>query len=133
MKSEFPGAIPEIPVRGVNEAVAYYQDKLGFMLDWGGKEVGLAGISKGNCRMFLANRQYRKGYGNAGPTVIWLNLESQEDVDDLYGLWNVGKAKLMSTPELKPWGLYEFTAADLDGNLFRVFYDVATPERAKQA
>jgi len=29
---------------------------------------------------------------------------------------------------LKSWGLHEFTAADPDGNLFRVFYDFATPE-----
>jgi hypothetical protein len=29
--------------------------------------------------------------------------------------------------------LHEFTVADLDGNLFRVFYDFATPERAKDA
>ena len=32
---------------------------------------------------------------------------------------------------VKPWGLHEFTVADPDGNLFRVFYDFATPEREK--
>ena len=37
-------------------------------------------------------------------------------------------ANLMSAPESKPWGLHEFTAADVDGNFFRVFYDFATPE-----
>jgi len=36
---------------------------------------------------------------------------------------------LLSAPESKPWGLHEFTAADLDGNLFRVFHDFATPIR----
>ena len=66
MKSEFPGAVPEIPVRDINEAAAYYQDKLGFTLDWGGEELGLAGISKGNCRMFLANREYRKDTATLG-------------------------------------------------------------------
>jgi len=45
----------------------------------------------------------------------------------VYQLWSASKAKLMSAPESKPWGLHEFTAADLDGNLFRVFYDFATP------
>ena len=29
-------------------------------------------------------------------------------------------------------GLHEFTAADPDGNLFRVFYDFATPERERR-
>jgi hypothetical protein len=31
----------------------------------------------------------------------------------------------VSTPESKPWHLHEFTARDLDGNRFRVFYDFA--------
>jgi hypothetical protein len=120
MKSEFPGPVPEIPVGDINKAAAYYQRNLGFTLDWGGEELGLAGISKGNCRIFLADQEFRKEYGNVGPILIWLNLDSKEEVE----------AKLMSVPESKPWGLHEFTAADLDGNLFRVFYDFATPERA---
>jgi predicted lactoylglutathione lyase len=133
MKSEFPGPVPEIPVRDINKAAAYYQTKLGFTLDWGGEEVGLAGISKGNCRMFLANQEYRKEYGNVGPTLTWLNLESKEEVDELYRVWSASEVKLISIPESKPWGLHEFTAADLDGNLFRVFYDFGTPERARTA
>ena len=64
MKSEFPGPVPEIPVTDINQAAAYYQRNLGFTLDWGGQELGLAGISKGNCRLFLANQQYRRQYGN---------------------------------------------------------------------
>lgn len=83
MKSNFPGAVPEIPARDIDEAAAYYEGNLGFTMDWGGEELGLAGISKGNCRMFLANSDYRKKYGNMGPVLIWLNLESQEEVDDL--------------------------------------------------
>jgi uncharacterized glyoxalase superfamily protein PhnB len=133
VKTLFPGAVPEIPVGTINEAAAYYQDKLGFALDWNGEDIGLAGISKGNCRMFLADQEYRKAGGNVGPLVLWLNLESREEVDDLYRLWNASQAHLMSSPESKPWGLYEFTAADLDGNRFRVFYDFATPEREKIA
>ena len=133
MKSEFPSAVPEIPVRNINEAVAYYQSSLGFTLDWGGEELGSAGISKGNCRIFLADREYRKEYGNVGPTLTWLNLDNKEEVDELYRAWSASRAKLMSAPESKPWGLHEFTAADLDGNLFRVFYDFVTPAHAKNA
>ena len=129
MKSEFPAAVPEIPVVDIATAAAYYQNSLGFSVDWGGEELGLAGISRGNCRMFLANQQYRKVYGNVGPTLNWLNLESKEEVDDLYRAWSAGNARVMSAPESKPWGLHEFTAADPDGNLLRVFYDFATPER----
>jgi predicted lactoylglutathione lyase len=133
MKTEFPGPVPEIPVKDINEAAAYYERNLGFTLDWGDEELGLAGISKGNCRMFLANQKFRQGYGNVGPTLTWLNLESKEEVDELYRVWSDSEAKLMSVPESKPWGLHEFTAADLDGNLFRVFYDFGTAERATNA
>jgi predicted lactoylglutathione lyase len=133
MKSKFPGAVPEIPVRDINEAAAYYESSLGFTVDWGGEELGLAGISKGNCRMFLANSDYRKQRGNAGPVLIWLNLKSKDEVNDLYRLWSSSKAKLISEPESKPWGLHEFMAKDLDGNLFRVFYDFGTAESGNDA
>jgi catechol 2,3-dioxygenase-like lactoylglutathione lyase family enzyme len=133
MTSPFPGAVPEIPVADIDAAAAYYEHKLGFTLDWGGEELGLAGISNGNCRMFLASAEYRKGYGNVGPVLTWLNLDSREDVDDLYRLWRSRSARLLSAPESKPWGLHEFTAADPDGNLFRVFHDFATAAHAAGA
>lgn len=133
MNSTFPGAVPEIPVRDIDEAAAYYTSSLGFTVDWIGKDLGLAGISKGDCRIFLANSDYRKQYGNTGPVLTWLNLDSKDEVDSLYQQWSRGKAKLISAPESKPWGLHEFTAADPDGNLFRVFYDFSTPEREKTA
>ena len=131
MKLVFPAAIPEIPVNDISQATAYYQNNLGFTLDWGDLELGLAGISKGKCRMFLANGQFREQHGNDTPVLIWLNLDSKEEVDEQYRLWQVSRARLISAPESKPWGLHEFTAADLDGNLFRVFYDFATPARAE--
>jgi len=133
VKNEFPGAVPEIPVTDMNKATAYYESKLGFNIDWGGAEAGIAGISKGHCRMFLTNRDFREQYGNAAPILIWLNLDSKEEVNELYELWSVSQAKIISPPEPMPWGLHEFTVADLDGNLFRVFYDFATPEREKNA
>jgi predicted lactoylglutathione lyase len=133
MTLEFPGAVPEIPVRDINEAAAYYEKNLGFTVDWGGEELGLAGISKGNCRMFLANSEYRKQSGNVGPVLIWLNLESKHEVDELFRLWSRSGAKLISEPESKPWGLHEFMAEDLDGNLFRVFYDFGTSESGNDA
>jgi uncharacterized glyoxalase superfamily protein PhnB len=131
MRSEFPSAVPEIPVRTIAAAAAYYQSSLGFTLDWCDEELGLAGISRGNCRMFLANQEFRKQYGNVGPTLTWLNLDGKDAVDELYRAWSSSDAKVISAPESKPWGLHEFTAADPDGNLFRVFYDFATPERER--
>ncbi len=133
MRTEFPGAIPEIPVSDIDTALRYYESRLGFDVDWGDQEGGgIAGISKGSCRLFLTNAAFREHYGNTAPVLIWLNLDSKEEVDALYRLWLGNQAKILSPPESKPWGLHEFTAADPDGNLLRVFYDFATPEREKR-
>ena len=133
MKAEFPGAVPEMPVEDLGAAVAYYKECLGFTVDWNDENLGLAGISKGRCRIFLADSKYRREYGNRGPGLTWLNLSDKGEVDTLYRVWHAAGAKVISAPESKPWGLHEFTASDLDGNLFRVFYDFGTPERATDA
>src|SRR5438445_5244972 len=100
----FPAPVPEIPAANVGKAAAYYVNTLGFTFDWGDDQGGIAGISRGNCRLFITNRSFRESYGNIGPIVFWLNLDSKVEVD-------------------KPWKLREFMAADPDGNLIRVFYD----------
>lgn len=119
----FPAAVPEIPAASVEKAAAYYVSVLGFTFDWGDEQGGIAGVSRGNCRLFITNRRFRESYGNAGPNLIWLNLESKAEVDNLFTEWKAAHAKLLSEPEDKPWKLREFTAADLDQNLIRVFYD----------
>jgi predicted lactoylglutathione lyase len=123
MKHEFPAAVPEIPVTDMNAALHYYEGKLGFSIDWGGADGGIAGISKGHCRMFLTDGEFREHHGNVPPVMVWLNLDSREEVDELYEIWNSAEARIISPPDSKPWKLHEFTASDLDGNLFRVFYD----------
>ena len=127
MNLEFPDAVPEIPVSDLKKAIAYYKSNLGFSIDWGGEDGGIAGISKGHCRMFLTDDAFREHYRNTGPVLGWFNLDSKEQVNERFGLWSASQAKIVSSPESKPWGLHEFTVADLDGNLFRVFYDFATP------
>jgi catechol 2,3-dioxygenase-like lactoylglutathione lyase family enzyme len=67
MTREFPAAVPEIPVSDINKAADYYKNNLGFTLDWGGEDGGIAGISKGQCRMFLTNPAFRESHGNVGP------------------------------------------------------------------
>jgi len=118
-----PVPVPEIPVANVDDAAAYYVKTLGFTLDWGDDEGGIAGISAGNCRLFLTNESFRESHGNKGTIVLWLNLESKAEVDQLFARWKAAAAKIVSEPEDKAWKLREFFAADLDGNLIRVFYD----------
>ena len=120
----FPAAVPEIPVANVDVAANHYVRHLGFSFDWGDDAGGIAGISRGECRLFLNNASFRSGYGNSsGPVLFWLNVSSRAEVDAVYGEWKVSGARLVSEPEDRPWKLREFIAADLDGNLIRVFYD----------
>jgi uncharacterized glyoxalase superfamily protein PhnB len=117
----FPAPVPEIPAANVDKAAAYYVNTLGF--DWGDDQGRIAGISRGNCRLFITNRSFRESYGNRGPVLFWLNRGSKAEVDELFAQWKAAQAKIVSGPEDKPWRLREFMAADLDGNLIRVFYD----------
>ena len=57
------------------------------------------------------------------PILFWLNLDSKTEVDELFAQRKAAQAKILSEPKDKPWKLREFMAADLDGNLIRVFYD----------
>ena len=118
-----PSPVPEIPASNVETAAAYYVNKLGFTFDWGDDQGGIAGISRGSCRLFITNPTFRQHYGNTGPILFWLNLNSKAEVDTLHEQWKATQTKILSEPEDKPWKLREFMAADLDGNLIRVFYD----------
>jgi uncharacterized glyoxalase superfamily protein PhnB len=125
MNLQLPVAIPEIPVSKIDAAVAYYRDNLGFNHDWGDVRGEIAGMSKGDCRIFLTNPAFRQTHGNAEPVRVWLNLGSRDEVDELHRGWSATGAKIAAPPESKPWNLHEFTATDLDGNLLRVFHDFA--------
>ena len=87
MLSDFPAAVPEIPVSDVHKAAEYYVKNLGFKIDWGGEDGGIAGMSRGNCRLFLTNPSFREPYGNVGPVMVWLNLDSKTEVNELYEQW----------------------------------------------
>ena len=119
----FPPAVPEIPVSNIAAALTYYQDCLGFQADWGDDTGGIAQISRGESRIFLTNPPFRSMHGNAGTVLIWFNVNSKQEVSQLHEEWTGRGAKILSAPVEKPWLLFEFTAGDPDGNLFRVFYD----------
>jgi uncharacterized glyoxalase superfamily protein PhnB len=133
MLTRFPQAVPEVPVGNVEKAAEYYVNVLGFRFDWGTDHGGIGGISRGACRMFLTNAPFRQNYATGGPVMIWLNLESKEEVDELYRLWQQAGAKIVSEPEDKPWRLREFRVADLDDNQLRVFYDFSRELPQEQA
>lgn len=129
---QFPQAIPEVPVSDLHRSNQYYATALGFQLDWCNDDEGIGGISQGDCRLFLADRRFRQDDDGVKPIVVWLNLNSREEVDQLHHRWRETGAKIVAAPEDKPWRLREFTAADPDGNRLRVFYDFTWESRQPQ-
>ena len=123
MNDEFPSAIPELRVNDVQRSALYYEKCLGFSWDWG--VDGIAQVSRGGCRIFLTDDAFRGDKSKSTPTVIWLNLGSRKEVDELHEAWSSKGARIVAKPESKRWNLHEFTAADPDGNMLRVFYDFA--------
>ena len=123
MLTQFPQAVPEIPVTNVDQAAEYYVKVLGFSFDWGNDEGGICGISQGDCRMFLTNAPFRAADGPHAPVIVWLNLGSKQEVDELFERWKGTGAKILEAVADKPWNLREFKVADPDGNQLRVFYD----------
>ena len=124
----FPAPCPEIPVADLAATLAFYRDRLGFEVDWSDEALGLAGLSRGEARLFMANAGFREGQSNAGPIVLWINLTSRAEIDALHAEWAAAGADIAAPPEAKPWKLYEFSARDVDGNVLRVFYDFAWEE-----
>jgi uncharacterized glyoxalase superfamily protein PhnB len=70
--------------------------------------------------MFLTNAPFRQHCGSGGTVMVWLNLASRQEVDELYHRWQKAGAKVLAEPEDKPWLLREFRVADPDGNQLRV-------------
>ncbi|MGH7483492.1 MAG: VOC family protein, partial [Longimicrobiales bacterium] len=64
MIPELPAAVPEIPVSDITAAAAYYRDHLSFSLDWVAADIALAGVSRDDCRLFLAGPPFREERGN---------------------------------------------------------------------
>lgn len=117
-----PSPVPEFPVNDLQASSAFYERHMGFRIDWT-YENELAGISKDRTRIFLRRRtpqEEERGYN----VLVWLNLSSASEVDQLYEEWRGNGVPVVA--ELKTWDLREFTVQDPDGNRFRVFYDLGT-------
>ena len=119
---KLPSPVPELPVSDIQAAAAFYKSKLAFSVDWI-YENQIAGISKDSARIFIRLRtdeEKKQAYS----VLIWLNMNSAAEVDELFENWKNSGVRITDELETKPWNLREFTAADPDGNRFRVFHDL---------
>src|SRR5262249_9502115 len=106
-----PQPVPELPVDDIQAASNAYASQMGFNLDWVYQD-SLAGISKDAARVFLRRRtpeEARERYS----VLIWLNMASASEVDQLHTAWKANGVRIVKELETTSYNLREFTAQDL--------------------
>ena len=119
---KLPQPVPELPVGDIQTAADSYACQMAFSIDWT-YEDSLAGISKDAARIFLRRRTAQEAKQRHTVTV-WLNMASPAEVDQLYAEWKDRGVRMVEELQTTPYNLRQFIAQDLDGNAFRVFYDL---------
>jgi uncharacterized glyoxalase superfamily protein PhnB len=106
---------PELPVKDVERAQAYYRDTLGFDVGWlyPGGEIGA--VNRDQTAMF-----FRRRGGAFEAAVHWVYAP---DIEAIYSSLSAAGAHITEPLERKPWGLTQFTIEDLDGNRFHFHRD----------
>jgi predicted enzyme related to lactoylglutathione lyase len=107
--------VPELPVVDVVRAQQHYRDALGFEIGWLDPDKGIGAVSRGDVAIF-----FRKREQPFEPAIHWVFAE---DIDASYQELKSSGANIVDPLERKPWGLRQFTVADLDGNLFYFHHD----------
>jgi len=107
--------VPELPVADVERAQEHYRDALGFEIGWLYPDKGIGAVSRGNVVIF-----FRRRTPPFEPAVHWIFAD---DIDASYRELMSSGANIVEPLETKPWGLRQFTVADVDGNRFYFHHD----------
>jgi uncharacterized glyoxalase superfamily protein PhnB len=107
--------VPELPVADVERAQQHYRDALGFEIGWLYPDKQIGAVSRGNVVIF-----FRRRNAPFEPAVHWVFAE---DLDASYRELKSSGANIVEPLEEKPWGLRQFTVADVDGNRFYFHHD----------
>jgi predicted lactoylglutathione lyase len=121
---KLPPLVPELPVDDIAAATDAYSRQMGFGIDWAYEDF-LAGISRDDARILLRRRTPEE-VGQRYSVLIWLNLSSVAEVDELHREWTTHGVKIVEELATTPYNLRQFIAEDIDGNRFRVFHDLGS-------
>ena len=109
MTSAFGSPAPILRVANLAASLAYYMDTLGFERDWG--DPGLVSVSRGNCTIFLTERDQ----GCCG-TWVWIGVD---DAGMVHQELVARGARIRFPPTNYDWA-FEMQIEDLDGNVLRM-------------
>jgi uncharacterized glyoxalase superfamily protein PhnB len=117
MQKFFYKTIPFLPVRDIQETIAYYKNELGFVDEWfWGDPPTDAGCHRDNLSL-LFNQNPEMAERISGFELVMF----VDDVDGVYEEFKNNR-NILITSDLKdePWGIREFTIRDLNGYLLRI-------------
>jgi uncharacterized glyoxalase superfamily protein PhnB len=107
--------VPELPVIDVERAQQHYRDVLGFNVNWILPDKGMGAVSRNNFAIF-----FRKRHQPFEPAIHWIFAP---DIEATFNELKSSGANIVEPLEKKPWGLWQFTVEDLDGNRFYIHHD----------
>lgn len=105
----FHPASPILRVNNLKDSLEYYQNKLGFLLDWNFEGI-IASVSRGPCNLMLCEGDQ----GNPG-SWVWIGVGNSEE---LHQEFKKAGAIIRQGPTNFQWSL-EIQVQDLDGNVLR--------------
>lgn len=100
---------PELPVRNLRDALAFYVDQLGFEIAMELPDVGYAIVERDGVAIHLFEDE-AGAHSPAGVHVF------TADLDDLFREFTNRGAQFVQPIEHKPWGNREFRLKDGSGN-----------------
>ena len=114
----FLGIEPVLPVHDVAATAEYYQDKLGFHIDFlFGEPADHAAVSRGEWSGSMVTIQLthvpeERALASAG----YLYILVDASLDQLFAVYRSKGVTLLSEPADKPWGMREFDVSDCNGH-----------------
>lgn len=102
-------------VTDLNQAVHFYQEKLGLTLEFSSPEHGYASFTAGPVRLGLAVPGPDQAHLIGRHTGIGLNVDDLESVHERLAARGV---QFTQPPTRQPWGGFMALMADPDGNVF---------------
>jgi len=102
--------LPELPLSNVAAGIAYYQEVLGFKINYAQDDIGV--MYRDDVTLLLIARTEK--HTGIGSCYVYVR-----DADALHAELRARGANVLGEPVSQPWGLRDFEVRDLEGNRIR--------------
>lgn len=106
-KGQLREALPELPLSDVPAGIAYYQEKLGFKINYSQDDLGVM-FRDDITLLLIARSPEHRGIGSCEFYV--------RNADELHAELTARGADVRGEPVSRPWGLRDFRVLDGEGN-----------------